>query len=426
MSFEQIAELRCDPGGAVVYEEGWQSWSPAGRYAATATPPRPRDRRERVMGWRAGKDLTASGFQGEGILGVETGERTSVWYARDPRREVPSIRCEVAGDRLLVSADGPVVELAGTGSLGEMLEALGDDLSPGAVRSIPPGWCSWSAYFGHLREPNVLENVDVAAALELPLEVVLVDDGYEPCVGDWLGENRRFGSLRRTTDRIRAAGKIAGVWTSPFLVGERSELAAAHPEWLVQDADAGWNWDQRLLVLDVTHPDAGAHLRETYATLAAWGVGLHKLDFLYAGALDGRRHDDRPPLEAYREGLRLVREGAGEDAILLGCGAPLLPSIGLVDAMRVGPDVLPEPRGEPPVAPQPDLDEVSARTAARAWTNGRLWVADPDSLVVRPGIAKREAWASYVQAYRGLTFSGDRLRELDERGIELTRSVLGA
>lgn len=35
--------------------------------------------------------------------------------------------------------------------------------------------------------------------------------------------------------------------------------------------------------------------------------------------------------------MRLIRAGAGPDAILLG-GGPLLPSIGLVDAMRIGPD----------------------------------------------------------------------------------------
>ena len=35
----------------------------------------------------------------------------------------------------------------------------------------------------------------------------------------------------------------------------------------------------------------------------------------------------------------MIREAIGPDAYLLGCGAPILPSVGLVDAMRVGPDI---------------------------------------------------------------------------------------
>jgi alpha-galactosidase len=174
----------------------------------------------------------------------------------------------------------------------------------------------------------------------------------------------------------------------------------------------------------VTHPAAADHLRGVYETLAAWGFRYFKLDFLYAGALGGRRHADCTALEAYREGLRLVRLGAGHEAILLGCGAPLLPSIGLVDAMRIGPDVLPEPVGDPPRAPDPDLAEVARRVRARAWTHGRLWVADPDCLVARAEIAERTAWASQIESLGGLAFSGDRLGELDELGLELTRRTL--
>jgi alpha-galactosidase len=263
-----------------------------------------------------------------------------------------------------------------------------------------------------------------AERLELPIEIVQVDDGYEPVVGDWLEQNSRFGSLLELSEAIRSAGKIPGIWTAPFLVGERSALAQSHPEWLVEDADAGWNWDQRLRVLDVTHPTAAAHLREVYETLAASGFRYFKLDFLYAGALDGRRHADCTALEAYREGLRVVRLGAGHEAILLGCGAPLLPSIGLVDAMRIGPDVLPEPVGDPPRAPDPDLAEVAGRVRARAWTHGRLWIADPDCLVARAEIAERAAWASEIDSLGGLAFSSDRLAKLDELGLELTRHVL--
>lgn len=87
----------------------------------------------------------------------------------------------------------------------------------------------------------------------------------------------------------------------------------------------------------MTNPRAAAHLESVDRTLTDWGIGYHKLDFLCAGAIDGRRYEDCPPLDAYREGLRLIRRAVGEEAILLGCGAPLLPSIGLVDACASAP-----------------------------------------------------------------------------------------
>jgi alpha-galactosidase len=394
-------------------------------YPATGVQPRPPDALRQTMGWRADKKLPDHGFQGEGILALAAqGEPVRVWYAPEPANEVASIRAEARRDRLFVSADAPVTELAVDDTLEDALAALGERLGPANVRSVPPGWCSWSCYFGGVTERGVLENMRAAEQLGLPIGIVQVDDGYEAGIGDWLTDDSRFGSLRRTAESIRAAGKVPGVWTAPFLVGEQSMLAKTRPDWLVPSADAGWNWDQRLRVLDVSNPAAAAHLRGTYETLAAWGFGHHKLDFLYAGALAGRRHAGLSALAAYREGLRIVREGAGADAILLACGAPLLPSIGLVDAMRIGPDVLPEPTGEPPVASEPDLENVIVRTRARAWTHARLWAADPDCLVVRPEIRDRERWASHVEALGGLAFSSDRLGGLDERGLELTRRAL--
>jgi alpha-galactosidase len=425
MSCEPIAEVLIDPSSATVYEEGWQSWSPAGLYPAKGISPRPTDLRTHTMGWRPGKELRRNGFQGEGILGVAApGEPTRVWFAPSPAEEVASIRLEAFGDRVLVSADGAAEELAVDGPLDTALAAVGDVLSPGGARAVPPGWCSWSAYFGGVTEVDVIENLEAVERLELMVEIVQLDDGYEAGIGDWLDEKPGFGSLRHLAERIRSAERTPGIWTAPFLAGERSALAAGHPDWLVADADAGWNWGQRLFVLDVTHPEAARHLQRVFEELESWGFGYFKLDFLYAGALEGRRHEDCSGLEAYREGLRLVRAGVGPGAILLGCGAPLLPSIGLLDAMRIGPDVLPEPTGDPAVAGEPDLRAVIARSRARAWTHARLWAADPDSLVVRSELVERAAWAAHVRSYGGLVFSGDRLRELDARGLELTRRAL--
>jgi alpha-galactosidase len=420
VSFEPVAEVAAGAADALVYAEGWQSWSRARVSPAGETSPRPPDPRSHTMGWRPGKALPERGIQAEGILVLAVPrEPARAWFAPEPAREVPSIRLEAPGDRIVVSADDAVEELTSDDGLEGALSAVGDRLSPGPVGSIPPGWCSWSCYFKRVTEADVAENVDAVAALSLPIEIVQIDDGYEAGIGDWLHAARSFGSLRSVAERISAAGLTPGVWTAPFLVGERSALAAEHPDWLVEGADAGWNWDQRLHALDVTHPDAAEHLGGVFRTLAGWGIRHHKLDFLYAGAIEGGRHAGCTPIEAYREGLRIVRDAAGPDATLLGSGAPLLPSIGLLDAMRIGPDVLSESPGV-----KPDLAGVIDATRTRAWMHGRLWANDPDCLVARPEIEERETWAAHLEGYGGLAFSSDRLTELDERGLELTRRVL--
>ena len=390
--FGTLAEL----DATRVYEEGWQSWSAAGVYPAQATSPRPPDRRAHTMGWRPGTDLPATGFQGEGLLVVETRDGAVAWFSAD----AASIRAEVRRGGLVVSADGPVQELR-AGGIDGALAAVGEALAAWPPRRVGPGWCSWSQYFHQVTADDVLENVQAAQRLELPFAFVQVDDGWQAGIGDWLHVSPRFGDLRGVLDAIRSAGLGAGLWTAPFLAASGSPLGGGY---------AGFNWGQELRGLDLTRPAALEELEHVYATLREWGVTLHKLDFLYAGALSG--------VGAYRDGLRAIRRGAGDDAILLGSGAPLLPSIGLVDAMRVGGDVLPVPPEDP------DLAIPMKITGARRWMNGRLWVNDPDHLVVRPEIAQREEWAEHIRDYGGLVVSSDRLEALDARGLALTREVL--
>ena len=161
-----------------------------------------------------------------------------------------------------------------------------------------------------------------------------------------------------------------------------------------------------------------------FSTFRELGIDFFKIDFLYAAALEGGRHQDVPPVEAYRRGLRLVRDAIGPAAYLLGCGAPIPPSVGLVDAMRVSPDI-----GATYEPPQGDLSQGSQRSAVlsgvgRAWQHGRFWVNDPDCLIARSQVERRQEWAAHIQRYGGLRGSSDRLRGLDEWGLQTTHRLL--
>lgn len=407
--FRPVADMA---SAGQVYAEGWQTWSPIRIYRPGETSERPSNDRDQVVLFRPGKPVPDGVIQAEGILAVASPDGPArVWFSPEPAREVATLRLATHADRLELTADGAVEELRAA-SLDGALAAAGDRLSSGHLRSIPPGWSSWSYYFKAVTEEDVVENVQAARRLSLPVEIAQVDDGYEADIGDWLDVRPEFGSVKRLAGRIRSAGILPGIWIAPFMVSPTSVLAGKHPDWLVADADAGIHWGRRMRILDITQRGAADYVTHVLRTFAGWGFGYYKLDFLYAAAIPG--------LDSYRQGMLLIREAVGPDAILLIGGAPLLPSIGLCDGMRIGPDVLPETPD-----PQLDLDNVVRITRLRSWMHGRLWVNDPDCLVARPEIKARETWASHLMGYGGVRFSSDRLSALDARGLELTRRFLG-
>lgn len=428
--FSQVAEVPVDPDRALVYEEGWQSWTPTTTYRLGEPPVRPPRADSRAHCYLPGRVPAAGAYQGEGLLAVDPGDGGAVrlFATPDPGAELPSVRAVRDGRRVVVSAPGPVEEHAdGSGGLAGALRRWARSYASrarvGEPRPAPTVWCSWYHYFTKVTEDDIVENLDAMDDLELPIDVVQIDDGYQAEIGDWLTLSTSFRSVGDLAGRIRDRGRRAGIWIAPFLVGERSALRTEHPDWLVGDAYAGHNWNQRLYALDVTHPGAAAYLYEVFATLRGYGYDYFKIDFIYGGTVGGPRHEDVPPLEAYRRGLRIIRDAIG-DSYLLGCGAPLLPTVGLVDAMRVSPDTAPayEPEGEEPSGPSQRAAELSG--AARAWQHGRFWVNDPDCLLARPQVERRSEWAAHVERYGGLRASSDRLRALDAWGLDTTRRLL--
>jgi alpha-galactosidase len=384
--------------------------------------------------------LTWAGvFQGEGLLIVDPGtgsEVVSVGGA-SAADEIPVVRCRVeAARRVVVAADSPVVvaRTAAAGGIEGAKAAFADRFAAasgvGPLRPAPTIWCSWYRYFTEVTEADIGENVAAIGARELPVDVIQIDDGYQTDPGDWTSLSSRFHSLPALVDRIRAAGRRAGIWTAPFLVGARSHVAAEHPDWIVRTeggapAPVLPNWGQETHPLDVTHPVVREHLASVFEWFAGIGIDFFKLDFLFAAALDGVRHD--PSLtscQAYRQALAGVRAAVGSGAYLLGCGAPLLPSVGLVDAMRIGADTSRawEPAGGDMSMPGGAAAELSVR--GRSYQHGRYWVNDPDCLLLGPDVEQRERRAAMAREHGGLRGLSDRVADLDAWGLAAARELL--
>lgn len=425
-----VVDERPGPQRWSVYEHGWQSWSPSGLYPATATSPRPRRTRWHTMAFRPGRPPPPTGFQGEGLLAVVDADGgATLWASPQPTETVASIRAAVVGDRLVVSADGPVVrtEASGGTGLATALESWANKHGRGDLRSLGAGWCSWYCLWDKVTADDVTATIAAIERLALPIDVVQIDDGWQAGIGDWTTTSPRFGSLADTARRIVDGGHHAGIWTAPLLVGAGSRFATDHPRLLVAGAVAAeHHWDQRVGVLDVTHPDGAAHLERVFTGLRDLGFTYFKCDFLYAGAMTGGRAAATDPVAAYRHALGIIRDAIGADSVLLGCGAPLLASIGLVDAMRISPDVSPSWEPTDGDVSQPGMRSAFNAERARRFMHGRLWINDPDCLIARDEVTARDRWAAHVAAGGGLVVASDVLDAVDGHGLDLLRAGLRA
>jgi alpha-galactosidase len=92
--------------------------------------------------------------------------------------------------------------------------------------------------------------------------------------------------------------------------------------------------------------------------------------------------------------------------------------------MRVSADVAPTYLPWDGDLSQPSVWGASLSTEGRAWQHGRFWVNDPDCIVARPQIERREDWAGVVDHFGGLRASSDRIAALDPWGMETTRRLL--
>lgn len=306
----------------------------------------------------------------------------------------------------------------------QYVEALRATLSPliGAGASAPEvddvtGWWSWNIFFEQVTETQVLDHARYLHAnlAQRGFGLVVLDDGYEQRWGDWEQTDPvRFPSgLDGLAKKVRVEGLAIGLWLAPFLVDEESDLFKTHPEWFVQADDGQALRHAQLgvrgttVVLDPTHPAAAAHLEQLFARLAGYGYGLFKLDFLYAGALPGKRYEDVTGIEALHRGLQLVRAGAPKAHINL-CGMPILPSVGRGHSLRVGADVA---FGVAPVGFGQIAHE--ARNVFQRAHLAPLFRIDPDQALVREPHSLDEARvAATIAALTGFYTSGDDLTTL--------------
>lgn len=139
-------------------------------------------------------------------------------------------------------------------------------LSRSSRRPRPVTLNVWEAvYFD--QDPVTLGDL-AAGAAELGVERYVLDDGWfrgrrddRRGLGDWTPDPAVWpDGLRPLADGVRDLGMEFGLWVEPEMINEDSDLARAHPDWILRagpDLPPRQRFQQ---VLDLTRPDAYEHI----------------------------------------------------------------------------------------------------------------------------------------------------------------------
>jgi alpha-galactosidase len=184
---------------------------------------------------------------------------------------------------------------------------------------------TWEAvYFDH-RLDRLTALADAAA--RVGAERFVLDDGWfgsrrddKRGLGDWYVSDEVWpDGLGPLAEHVTGLGMEFGIWIEPEMINEDSELARAHPEWIMA-ADRGRRLPgaaRSQQVLDLAHPDAYAHiLARLDDLLTAHPVAYlkwdHNRDLVEAGhQATGRAGVRDQTLAAYRLMAELKRRHPG-------------------------------------------------------------------------------------------------------------------
>ena len=382
----RVALLHDMPSGSQAYRSGHNSWSPAGWRGLAERPLRIASPQRRTTADDDRWDDPVR-HHSSWLLAVSYGEHAVLLGALEghtPRLhadlDVLSGWTETGEPGLWVLLEGP--ELAVFDRYRALLAARHGvrDRDPGTV------WSSWYSFYENISRSRMEEVLE-----ELPglgFDTFQVDDGWQSIVGDW-AHNLKFPEGMASLARATAEqGLRPGLWLAPFIVLPDSQAFRDRRQMLLTDVSgelvtAGVNWGSRYFTYDCSRSDVLDYLAELVQTVVGWGFSYLKLDFLQAAAVPGRHAEPGDREAIYRAAIGAMRDAAGEDTFLLGSGAPLFASLGVLDAVRTGPDVA-------PMWTNYATDDPSDALALNALRNGveRLWLRgliglDPDVVFAR-------------------------------------------
>jgi hypothetical protein len=341
-----------------------------------------------------------------------------------------------SGQVMICMASNPYAAL-------EQYAAICGKATNARTASLLNGWCSWFYTLSQVSETEVVNNTVFAAKQLKPygLQYIQIDEGYQRWHGDWEGNERFPHGMKWLADTIKSHGFKAGIWISPYVVSEPTELFQQHPGWLVKGEDGKpqrvGNWpantvppadeNPKRYCLDITHPEAAGWLHDLiHKIVHDWGYEMIKIDFVAWSVLAAKNYYDPAMSSAgvYRKGMEIMRKAAGDKCHILECGPGNI-TAGLVDSMRIELDVY---YGFSEAAWNTYfLHPASSAAAAgkRYYFHKRTWVNDADHICMDLlNNLQAEAAASIIALSGGNLFSGDRLTQLDPYKLAILKKIM--
>ncbi len=337
------------------------------------------------------------------------------------------------------------------------LEAWADTVAKVHDIHLPPqpaGYCTWYSqpHGGASDEKHLAEQSAYAAKHLAPFgfSVIQIDDKWQEGIST-NGPKRNFtthrsdgpypSGMKAAAENIKALGLVPGIWFMPFAGTFYDPFFKDHQDWFVKRADGTpyeTSWGGTCL--DMTHPGPREHLRSLVRRIGTdWGFEYFKLDGLWTGSgtkqqyvNSGYKEDgigdavfhnpDKTNIEAYRDGLRLVREAAGRKVFILGCNGPQNMrsyggAFGLVDGMRIGPDNKAEWKS---------LLRGPIFGSRHYFLHGRIWYNDPDPVYVRAAmpLAHAQLICSWVSLSGQLNLSSEWFPDLPAERLDILKRTL--
>jgi alpha-galactosidase len=267
---------------------------------------------------RTGADATlviAVGTRGFGFRSGEVWGLHVGWSGnhRSYAERLPSGAAVVGGGELLLPGEislGPAEEYATPwlyGSYGRGLDAMANRFHSylrslpghaGGGRLRPVILNTWEAvYFNH--EVDRLRILADRAA-EVGVERLVLDDGWfrnrrddSSGLGDWYVDETAWpDGLYPLVDHVRALGMEFGLWVEPEMVNPDSDLARAHPDWILATGGRQPMLGRKQQVLNLALPDAYSYIRNRLlALLDEYAISYlkwdHNRDLVDAGHYPG-------------------------------------------------------------------------------------------------------------------------------------------
>ncbi|MFX0143125.1 MAG: glycoside hydrolase family 36 protein [Candidatus Hodarchaeota archaeon] len=273
---------------------------------------------------------------------------------------------------------------------------------------IPIGWCSWYYYFTDITQKDMIKNIEFFNEnRDFPIDFIQLDDGYFTYIGDFNDVNSKFSnSLKPIFKKINSYGFKSGIWTAPFFAEKRANLFKKHRHWFLNDKESkrllkvhyGGSWNVYLYGLDLSNLKVLDYLHDFYSNLLYLNELKHnnskiyffKIDFLHAAVpIEGNFYNKNlTRAQILYNGVKTIKSAITHDSFLLGCGAPLGPCVGLVDAMRIGEDTAPKWEETNKNLLESGIHTPSLKVSLiniiyRSFMHRYFWINDPDCLMIR-------------------------------------------